>query len=357
MSRWIEMHFRALLLGAAIACAVMAIPASAGAATIVNGDFESGLSGWQVQTRSLSGSQSGWFTYSGTTSPLGEAGSGESLFPPPQGNSAATTDQSGPSSDILYQEVTLEPYWTHQLTMTLFYKNLAEEISIPSPDTLSWTGEETENEELFSEGGGQPNQQYRVDVMKAGTPVGSLNPSDILATVFATKEGDPESMGPTQFSVNLTPFAGQTVRLRFAMTDNEFYFNAGVDNVSIVSTPPSNAFTLGKLTRNIKKGNGKLLVTVPGPGTVTVADVPPKGKKAGIKPKTLVAGAPGILAMPLQPTQAGRQLLKKKHQLKLKLSIGFTPTGGFPATQTLSTKLRLKSKKHHKKKHHPKHSH
>jgi hypothetical protein len=326
----------------AVACAALLAPASAGAATVVNGDFESGLSGWQVQSRSSGENENNWFAYSGTESPL----SGHSIPAPPIGSHAAVTDQSGPGSAILYQDVTLEPYWAHQLTMTLFYNNWAPKISIPNPDTLNWTGNPSENEEE-----GQANQQYRVDVMKPSASVDSVNPSDILATVFATKEGDANSMGPTQYSADLTPFAGQTVRLRFAMTDNEFFFNAGADNVSILSTPPSNVFVLGKLTRNVKKGIGKLLVTVPGPGTVTVADLPPNGKKARIKTKTLIAGAPGSLALPLKPTKASRKLLKKKHQLKLRLSIGFTPTGGFLATQSRTAKLRMKAKKHHRKKH------
>jgi hypothetical protein len=333
-----------------LALAALLIPAGAGAATVVNGDFESGLSGWQTVAKGAPEDQSGWFVYSGTESPLGEHGSGESLPSPPSGSHAAITDQTGPSSDILYQEVALEPYWTHQLTMTLFYNNLAEAFAIPNPDTLSWTGEPTENEEVE----GPANQQYRVDVMKAGTPINSVNPADILDTVFATKEGDPNSMEPTQYSVNLTPFAGQTVRLRFAMTDNQFYFNAGVDNVSILSTPPSNTIVLGKLKQNLKNGSGKLLVTVPGPGSVSVTDIAPAGKPARIAPKTLVAGAPGTLALPLKPSKAGRKVLKGKHQLKLRLSIGFTPTGGLLATQTRTAKLHMKPKhkKHHKKKRH-----
>ncbi len=350
MSSWIETRARVLLLGAlaAVAFAVLSVPAGASAATVVNGDFESGLSGWQVQNTGPA-TKSGWFTYSGTKSPLGEEGSGEELPSPPSGSNAAITDQSGPSSDILYQDVTLEPYWTHQLTMTLFYKNLAEQIFIPNPDTLNWTGGPSETEEE------QADQQYRVDVMKPTAPVNSLNPSDILATVFATKEGSPESMAPAQFTTDLTPFAGQTVRLRFAMTDNEFFFNAGVDNISIVSTPPSNAFVLGKVSRNVKKGNGKLLVTVPGAGIVTVTDVPPAGKAARIKPVTLAATAAGSLTAGLTPTKSARKTLKSKHKLNLKLSIAFTPTGGFAATQTLATKLRLKPKPKKHKKHHHKH--
>jgi hypothetical protein len=340
MSNLVVTRWRALLAaGAAVACVALLAPVGAGAATVVNGNFESGLSGWTVQKAGPS--TNGWFAYSGTSSPV----SGHLIPAPPQGSNAAITDQDEPSSDILYQDVTLEPYWTHQLTMTLFYTSY-NKIQIPNPDTLSWTGEPSEHE-LEP---GQPNQQYRVDVMKPTAPVNSVNPSDILATVFATREGSPESMGPAQFSVNLTPFAGQTVRLRFAMTDNENFFNAGVDNVSLVSTPPSNVFVLGPSTLNRKKGTGSLSVTVPGAGSLSLTDARPAAR---IKPVTVATTAAGAAALSLTPTKAGRKALKNKGTLTEPVVVTFTPTGGFASTQTLSVTLKLKPKKH--KKHHHKH--
>ena len=75
------------------------------------------------------------------------------------------------------------------------------------PDTLSV------NDEVL---GGQKNQQFRIDVMKPEAPLESLDPADVLRTVFATKPGDPLSMTPTRVTANLSAFAGQTVRLRIA---------------------------------------------------------------------------------------------------------------------------------------------
>ena len=79
-------------------------------------------------------------------------------------------------------------------------------------------------------------------------------------------------MAPTQLSADLTPFAGQTVRLRIANAVNDDIFNAGVDAVSITSTPPSNVFKKGKLKLNKRKGTGTLTVTVPGAGVLTLTD-------------------------------------------------------------------------------------
>jgi hypothetical protein len=63
-----------------------------------------------------------------------------------------------------------------------------------------------------------------------------------LATVFRTEVGDPLSMEPTPMTVDLSQFAGSTVRLRFAEVDNQFLFVAGVDDVKVTTTdttPPT----------------------------------------------------------------------------------------------------------------------
>ena len=102
-------------------------------------------------------------------------------------------------------------------------------------------------------------------------------------------------MLPTHITTELTPFAGQTVRLRIAVAIQDNFFNSGVDAVSITtpsqSVSPSNEFERGKLTLNKKKGTGSLAVVVPGGGTLTVVG---KGKPKRIKRATL----PSPLAEP-----------------------------------------------------------
>ena len=80
-----------------------------------------------------------------------------------------------------------------------------------------------------------PNQQYRVDVLRATADPFSTAPGDVLATIFQTQPGDPISLAPTPISFDLSPFAGMTVRLRFAEVDNQLFFQASVDNVAIKS--------------------------------------------------------------------------------------------------------------------------
>ena len=63
--------------------------------------------------------------------------------------------------------------------------------------------------------------------------------SDVLLTLFQTNPGDPLTSGYTSFSADLTALLnanlGQTQRLRFAETDNQFTFQLGVDNGLAVS--------------------------------------------------------------------------------------------------------------------------
>lgn len=326
---------RRSILVLAVACGALLAPAAANAASVVNGDFETGsLSGWQVYNSKPSCGN--WFAYTGTKTPLSEF----SFFPPPQGNWAALSDEHCADTTILYQDVTLEPYWTHQLSMDVYYDSKAP-IFVPSPNTLS---SEEEGIIVIEEGEEFPpvNQQMRVDVMKPTAPIESVNPADILATVFANKNGDSQTMSPTAFSANLTPFGGQMVRLRVAVAAGDFYFNGGVDAVSLTSTPPNNSISRGKVVLNKKKGTGKLTINVPGPGTLTTVV---KGKPKKIKTASLTATAAGVLKVPLNPTGAGRKALKNKGKLKAQLAVTFTPTGGLANTQTHKVTLKKALKK------------
>jgi hypothetical protein len=107
---------------------------------------------------------------------------------------------------------------------------------------------------------------------------------------------------------------------------------------------PSNAFTIGKQTKNKKKGTVKVEVTVPGPGTLAGS----VGKKmAATVPQP---GAAGALIVTIKAAGKGVKTLNKKGKLKASLSLTFTPPNGDPNTQSTSVKLvkKLKKKKHKK---------
>jgi hypothetical protein len=293
-------------------------PALASAATVSNGFFETGnLSGWQ-----LSPAVSGWQTYSGTSTP----NTVQAIPAPPQGTFAAITDIAAPDTRILYQDLVLEPGFTHKLSLFAYYRSSGA-ITIPNPDTLDTTG--------------PANQQYRIDVMKPGAVLTSLSPSDILLNVFQTKAGDPTTLTPTALTADLTPFAGQTVRLRMAEADNLGVFNAMVDAVTLTSAKIPNDFSFGKLSRNKHKGTASLTVNVPSAGTLGLT-----GK--GVKPQRLTRGsrataskavAAGTVKLLVKAKGKAKKKLNKTGKAKVKVSVTYTPTSALPNTQTKRVKL------------------
>lgn len=206
---------RALVLAAAMVLALVAASGAAFAAAVPNGGFEAGdLSGWKKANQQ--GGSGNWFAYSGTTSPLGPA----PITAPPDGSFAATSDQSMPGSHVLYRDVKLKPRMRHTLSFYLYYENTASFFA--TPNTLNFNT--------------QPNQQYRVDVLRPSAGLFSVKRDDVLATVFRTEVGDDLTLAPTPTTFNLSPFAGKTVRLRFAEVDNQSNFRASVDDVRVRST-------------------------------------------------------------------------------------------------------------------------
>jgi hypothetical protein len=321
------MQSRVSALGAwaivAVAACVFAAPA--GAATIVNGDFETGnLSGWHVYN---STSEGNWFAFNA------KEAEDEEVQPPISGTFSAYTTEEYPDTAILYQDVALEPLYSHQLSLTVGYRSQAP---IVTANTLLVDPEVPPSYD---------NQQMRVDVMRPTAPLESTSSSDILTTVFANKTGDPQVMAPKQFSVDLSPFAGQTVRLRVVTSAGDSEFNTVLDDVSINSVapppppppPPSNAISRGKLTLNKKNGTGKLAILVPGPGTLTEVG---KGKKKKVKGAALTVTAAGTIQVPLKPTALGRKTLKTRGKLKTGIEVTFTPTGGTANTQPYKITLK-----------------
>jgi hypothetical protein len=354
--------FRSLkqLTTAALVClaGLALLPAAARAATVANPGFELGtLSGWTVSDTYATGT---WFAYSGTDSPWelahpftpvepGEKVALRQVPPPPEGQFAALSDQEGPGTHILYQDLALEAGATHTLAMTVYYRSLGP-IAVPAPDSLDSGPPDTPSAEII------PNQQYRVEVIRPAAPIDTVNPADILATVFRTNPGDPNEHGPLRVTADLSAFAGQTVRLRLAEVDNTGQLNAGVDSVVVDSR--ALPIRLGKLRRNAKKGTAKLPIFVPGPGRLHLDDFPPstdgivqpgweqpvRGKGDKLKRRVITVTAARRVLVPLVPTARGRTILRKKHKLSVRARIGFLPSGsGFVAEiEEFRGKLRLK---------------
>jgi hypothetical protein len=335
----------------AIAYAALLLPGTAAAATVVNGGFETGdLQGWNVYRATGLGD---WFAYEGTKPPIAGKEVAGAVPAPPQGNFAAITDEYNPDALALYQDISLPPGLAHRLSLLAFYTSRGP-IAVPSPDTLS-----VDDEVL----GVARNQQFRIDVMRPDAPIDSIAPADILLTPLQTRRGAPAEMGPTRLTADLSPFAGQTVRLRIAVAAHEETLNAGVDAVAVESAPPgqlpplgkkpARLFSFGKAKANPKNGTATLPVRVSGPGLLKAdgqgTPVATAGAAKGKKPAKLVkttkarARAEGTIKLQLKPTPAALAILREKHKLRVKVAVTFEPDGGGPETATVPVVLKLKA--------------
>jgi hypothetical protein len=184
--------------------------------TVTNGSFESGLTGWTVLDQT--GSSGSWYSQTGTTSPI----SGGLVAVPPAGGFAAMTDTGGPGSHVLYQDLVLEAGTSHSLSFQVQINNRAGSFS--TPDTMSYN--------TF------PNQQFRVDLVPTSFDFfGTSASTGILANIYQTQVGNSLVSGYAPATFDLTPFAGQTVRLAFRQVDNQAVFNVGVDAVEVTTAP------------------------------------------------------------------------------------------------------------------------
>jgi hypothetical protein len=182
--------------------------------TFVVDDFESGaIDGWQT----VSGGSGAWFVYSDGTKAPDPAQSDPNVpfhVPdPPQGKYAAVTDMNGPGTRILFRDLKLDGRFA--LHLTVFYAGSAP---FSSPASLAHDASEA-------------NQQFRVDIVRRAAPIDSVARGDVLVNVFHTSPGDPTGRPPSAVSVDVSRWAGQTVRLRLAATDNGGPLRVGVDNI------------------------------------------------------------------------------------------------------------------------------
>jgi CubicO group peptidase (beta-lactamase class C family) len=183
--------------------------------TFVMDDFESGsFAGWQA----VSGGSGGWFVYAdGQKAPDPAQTDPDVPFnvaDPPQGKFAAVTDMNGPGTRILYRDLRLDGRLA--LHLIVFYAGTAP---FSNPETLAHDTRE-------------PNQQFRIDLVRPSAPIDSLARGDVLVNVFRTSPAGPPALQPTHVRVDVSRWAGETVRLRLAVTDNGGPLRVGVDNIT-----------------------------------------------------------------------------------------------------------------------------
>lgn len=315
MARWVAI--------VAVALASLA-PGTARAEQIVDGGFESGdFTGWEGWWATGAGD---WYTYEGTEPPIPHERGAVAVQPPPQGKFAAIADQLNPETQVLFQDLQLEPGTAYKLSLLAYYDSYSA-LTTPSPNTLSV------DEEVL---GPKPNQQFRIDVMEPDSAPDSVNPADILLNLFHTRNGGPRRMEPTRFVGDLGPFAGQAVRLRIAVAVTEEVLSAGVDAIAL--SAPDGTFPQSGLRRirprkaraNPRTGTVVLPVQVPEAGRLIAKSASGKAKAVSAK-----AAKAGVVKLRLRPSSKGRAILERRHKLRVGITLTWRPlTGG-------SQKLRL----------------
>ena len=166
--------------------------------TIPNGNFETGdFTSWSQ----INAGSGGIVVDDGTFDPLGPGGP----VAPFEGSYGSATWQGGPGIHTLYQDVDVPEYGMPTLVWADHIQNWAADYSVP-------------------------NQQWRVEVW---------DPSDnsVMAILRETLPGDPLLQDWTVYTADLSPWAGQTVRIAFTEQDNQFFFNARLDAVDVVNDP------------------------------------------------------------------------------------------------------------------------
>lgn len=209
-----------ILLGATLAAS---FAASASANLIVNGDFETGThAGWTTNVQAGSNGNLFVAPNNGGNAPLSNL--------PYQLNAAggeffSITDQNGGGAYSLTQSFTLAA----STTVTISFDHFANNQS----------GTNINNGRKYDEGA---NQNATVDLLMGGADPFTTAAGDILAVFFGPGSdnlaGNPNPWTSYSFNVQL---AAGTYTLRFAEADNQFFFQQGVDNVSVVDAVPEPA--------------------------------------------------------------------------------------------------------------------
>jgi hypothetical protein len=160
------------------------------------------------------------------------------------------------------------------------------------------------------------------------TSLPPLSAANSIACTFSA----PGDQGP------LADFGDRADGASLTMPPASFIAAQRLNITAVVS--PVNAFTLGKTTRNKKRGTATEAVNVPNPGQLTVSG---KGvNSASASAAAVTVNAPGAAKVLIKATGKKKKKLNSKGKVKVSPKITYTPTGGSPKTQSLQVKLKKK---------------
>ncbi len=204
---------------------------------VTNGDFETGdFTAWTVSNKNNPGIPPGnWYIDTpGTTTPQSSRASlatgGSGSF----GSWYAVSDQTGPGVHCLIQTITVaQPLVSATLSFDMFVNDWD---SGPIGNSLDLGSGDVQN--------------GRVDILTAGADPYDTG-AGVLSNLFSGIDTGTDPHAFTSYSFDITSIigAGGTFQLRFAEADSEFFFNMGVDNISlqVEPVPVPGAVLLGML--------------------------------------------------------------------------------------------------------------
>jgi hypothetical protein len=209
------------LLGTVLVAAIFAGTAMSANSTelLTNGDFETGtFAGWNSNVQA--GSSGNLFIVPNTagSAPLsGYAHQANGTG----GNYFAMTDQSGPGSYSLTQSFVADGVSSIIASFQLFANNQAGSIYSTNP-----------NRDFNA----YPNQNVVVDILTGGAGAFTTLSSDIMSSLYGPSSDAPGANPWTTYTSDLGILAAGTYQFRFAETDNQGFFQAGIDNIQISSS-------------------------------------------------------------------------------------------------------------------------
>jgi YVTN family beta-propeller protein len=118
----------------------------------------------------------------------------------------------------------------------------------------------------------------------------------------------------------------------FVFTGRTAYCSGSTPASHAITVIPSNKFGFGKVKKNRKKGTAKLQIKAPGAGVLKLS-----GKK--VRSTKARASKAGKVTLNIRPKVKANKALKRRHHLKVRITVKFTPTGG--TTSSKSKKLTL----------------
>jgi hypothetical protein len=124
-------------------------------------------------------------------------------------------------------------------------------------------------------------------------------------------------------------------------TEPPVFVNPDLEGAYNVELNPDNAFTLGAVTRNKKKGTASLTATLSNPGDLSGSG---NGAKVATAAGAMISKSVGVGPAQLSIKAKGKKKrkLNQTGKVKLNLAITYTPTGGDPSTQSIKVKLKKK---------------